>query len=366
MLYRSGFFWLMGTLLALLVIPGIASAKEEIPHIRLNFSQSSNHTALIVALALEDKHINDGYYVKSLLPKERYELRKDDTPIAILDLIIGKSATETGTMYAQKHLDMALCSLTGIIVAVDKKTPVRIVSPLILASGGLFTHTDIPATNWDSFIEYAKQVKEPIRIGYHSPNSAPIIIFRGALEAEGIVFTYDPYDMDAQVVLVDLKGTQNLHPALVSKQVEGAVASDPNPQAAVFRGYANYIEPLRKMPPENKWAEYPCCVISASQSLIDSNSEVVQHVVNFINASAKWCTENQETAGVTLANWIGIDPEIGKMLRPVYLQSFTDSWKQGADGYLGELNKSNYFTGILKEKSFSEIEDILIDYRFTR
>lgn len=92
--------------------PGLAA--DTIPHVRLNFSQSSNHTALIVALAQEEKFVNDGYYVTPLIPKERYELRKDDNPIAILDLIIGKSATETGTMYAQKHLDMALCSLTGL------------------------------------------------------------------------------------------------------------------------------------------------------------------------------------------------------------------------------------------------------------
>lgn len=256
--------------------------------------------------------------------------------------------------------------LDGIIVAIDKNTPVRIVSPLILASGGLFVHKDVPVESWEDFITHVKEAKEPLRIGYHSPNSAPIIILRGALDAEGVVYTNDPFDLNADIVLVDLKGTQNLHPALVSRQVDGAVASDPNPQTAEFRGYAKYIKPLRQMPPNDRWAEYPCCVISASQELIDSRPDVVQHVVSFINASAKWCTENQEEAGVILANWMGIDPKIGKMLRPVYLQNFTDSWKNGADGYLGELNKSNYFKDALKEKSFGEAEDILVDYRFTQ
>lgn len=363
--YKQSIICFIFFILAVMILPKPLFA-DDIPQIRLNYGHGPNHTALSVALALEDKYVQDGYYVHAIIPKERYELVKDGKPVAILNLIAGKSATETGTMYAQKHVDMALCSLTGIIVAVDKGTKVRIVSPLILATGGLVLHKDTPPADWDAFISYAKSQSKPLRIGYHSPNSAPVIIFRGALNAEGVTYTNDPFDTKANITLVDLKNTQNLHPALLSKQVDGAVGPDPFPQTCVFQGYGKFIKTLRDMPPAGKWATYPCCVVSASQDMLDNNPEVVQHVVNFINASSKWCTDNPEKAGMTAAGWMGLDPEVGKNLHPVHVQSFTDSWKDGADGFLMELNKANYFKGALKDKTFKEIDNILIDYRFVK
>ncbi|MDL2268177.1 ABC transporter substrate-binding protein, partial [Desulfovibrio sp. OttesenSCG-928-G15] len=341
-----------------------AAFAQDLPVIRVGYIFTTNHTPFMAAMAQGKDLTVDGYSLSPIIPKEKYELLKDGTPIAMLDILVAKSGSETSTLFAQNHLDMALCSITAILSGIDKGVPMKIVSPVVLASGGLVVLNDSPVNSWADFAAAAKAAKTPLKVGYHSPNSAPIIILEAAMRSEGLVVSSDPNNTEAQVVLVDLKGTTNMLPALASKQVDAVVGPEPFPQTAVFKKTGRIVEELRTMPPSGKWQEYPCCVVTASDAMIAKNPGLVRDFAHFISAANTWCNANLEKAGVLGAGWIGLPEEVGKMQRLRFLSSFTDNWKQGANGYLEVLNKAGYFKGGLKDKDFSQAESLLVDYGF--
>ena len=348
----------------LLLFSSSAAMAEKLPVIRVGYIFTTNHTPFMAAMSQGPKMAVGGYSLNPVIPKEKYELVKDGKPVAMLDILVVKSGSETSTLFAQKHLDMALCSITAILSGIDKGVPMKIVSPLVLASGGLVVLKDSSVNTWADFTARAKAAKQPLKIGYHSPNSAPIIILEAALRSEGITMSSDPNKADVNVTLVDLKGTTNLLPALASKQVDAVVGPEPFPQTAAFRGAGRVVEELRSMPPAGKWKEYPCCVVTASDAMIAEKPELVRHFAHFIAAANKWSNENLEQASTLGATWIGLPEEVGKMQQLRFLSEFTDNWKQGADGYLDVLNKAGYFKGSLKDKNFTQAENLLVDYRF--
>lgn len=350
---------------ALLLFLFCSSAlAADLPAIRVGYVFTTNHTPLMAAMSLGDDLTVGGYSLHPLLPKEKYELRKDGKAIAVLDILVTKSGSETATLFAQKHLDMSLASITAIITGIDKGAPMKIVSPLVLASGGLVVAKDSPVNDWAGFIKEVKASKQPVKIGYHSPNSSPIIILEAALRAEGVSTSSNPNATDARVILVDLKGLPNMLPALASKQVDAVVGPEPFPQTAVLKNSGKIIEELRDMPPAGKWKNYPCCVVAASNDMIADHPALVKEFVSFINAASAWANKNREQAGSVGAAWIGLPPELGRTSKLEFLQSFTQSWQEGAAGYLKVLNDSGYFKGSLKDKSFDEAKDLLLDTRF--
>jgi NitT/TauT family transport system substrate-binding protein len=350
--------------LLLLLIFALPATAQNLPVIRTGYIFTTNHTPFMAAMSQGTKMVVDGYSLNPIIPKEKYELLLDGKPLAMLDILVAKSGSETSTLFAQNHLDMALCSITAILSGIDKGVPMKIVSPVVLASGGLVALKDSPVNTWADFVAQAKAAKQPLKIGYHSPNSAPIIILEAALRSEGITTSSDPNNADANVTLVDLKGTTNLLPALASKQVDAVVGPEPFPQTAAFKGAGRVVEELRNMPPAGKWKEYPCCVVTASNAMIAEKSELVRHFARFIAAANKWSNKNLEKAATIGATWIGLPEQVGKMQHLRFLNTFTDNWKQGADGYLDVLNKAGYFKGALKDRNFKQAEDILVDYRF--
>lgn len=361
---RPVFVFNMVFCLAALLFSVFPAAAQPLPVIRIGYIFTTNHTPLMAAMAQGPKMAVDGYSLNPVIPKEKYDLLKNGKPLARLDILVVKSGSETSTLFAQKHLDMALCSVTAILSGIDKGVPMKIVSPMVLASGGLVVPKDSPVSTWAEFAAQAKAAKQPLKVGYHSPNSAPVIIFEAAARSEGLMVSSDPGNAEAQITLVDLKGTTNMLPALASKQVDAVVGPEPFPQTAVFKGTGRVAEELRSMPPAGKWKEYPCCVVTASDAMIAEKPELVREFVRFIAAANKWSNENLEQAGALGAAWIGLPEEVGKMQRLRFLDEFTEKWKQGADGYLEVLNKAGYFKGELKGKGFRQAEQALVDYRF--
>ena len=352
--------------IALAVLGAQSLTGAEVPQLKVGYIFTTNHTPLMVAMKLGDKFNAGGYTLSEVMAKEKYMLRKNGNDIAMLDILVTKSGSETATLFAQGNLDIGLASITAIMDGVDSKSPIKIVAPLILASGGLVVGKNSPVNDWAGFIAAIKSSKTPLNVGYHSPSSSPIIILEEALRSEGIRISYNPMDSKAQVILVDLKGTQNLLPALSSGQVFAAVGPDPFPPNAEVRGAGKGIIQLRDMPPAGKWTHYPCCVVSASDKLIASNPALVQEFVNFIISASRWCNDNQEQASILAAQWIGLSEDVGKLLRSTFLESFTDGWKDGADGFMEVLDQSGHFNGVLKGKSFRQSEDLLLDPRFLK
>jgi NitT/TauT family transport system substrate-binding protein len=305
-----------------------------------------------------------GVYLHALIPKEKYELLSDGKKMAILDFVANKSGAETATLFAQKHIDLAMASVTAIMAGIDKGTPIRILGPLQTEGMALVMPKDSPIGGWNDLLSFIKAAKEPVKIGYHSPTSAPKIVLEGALKDAGLKVTGDPNDLSAKVLLVDLKDTSNMIPALNSKQVEGIVGPSPFPEVAVTKGVGKIVVDLRNLPPEGYWHDFPCCVTAAREEIIAKDPEIVQKFVEMVARTNEWCNKNKAEAGALTAEWIGVPIEVGKASSLVFLPNFTEGWMRGAGIYMEILNKMGNFTGKLKDKKLEDAKPTLFDLRF--
>ena len=163
-----------------------------------------------------------------------------------------------------------------------------------------------------------------------------------------------------------LKGLGNVQASLASHQVDAFSAPVPHPQLAVQNGYGRILRELRELPPAGKWAEFPCCTVSATETFIAEHPDLVQHVVNFLAASGKWCTANPDEASVLAGSMLGLDPKNCRSALPVYISSMTESWLKGVEASMQVLDETGYIKNRLKGKSFDQVKDQLIDWRFCR
>lgn len=336
----------------------------EIPNLKVGYIFTTHHTPFMVALQKGEAFKSMGVYLRPVVAKDKYELVSNGKPIATLQLIVAKSGAETASLFARNQLDLAMASVTAIMAGVDKGTPMKILSPLQTEGMGLVVPKDSQLKDWNAFLAHAKKAKKPVKVGYHSPTSAPKIVLEGALKSSGIRVTEDPTNMSAQVLLVDLKETTNMVPALASRQVEAIVGPSPFPEVAVSRGVGRIIVDLRDLPPTGYWHDFPCCVTVASEQTIAKHPDVVQKFVELIARTNAWSNKHRIEAGTLTAEWIGLPADTAKASKLVFLPKFTKSWMHGADKYMTILNSMGNFTSRLKGKTINEVKPVLFDLRF--
>lgn len=337
---------------------------QDVPVLKVGYIFTTHHTPLMVAATKGDEFKAAGVHMHALIPKEKYELIADGKKIAILDLVVNKSGAETTTLFAQKHIDLAIASAPAIMAGIDKGTPLKMLSPLQTEGMALVMPKDSSIAGWNDLLAFIKESQKPVKIGYHSPTSAPKIVLEGALKEAGLKVTGDPNDLASNVLLVDLKDTSNMIPALNSKQVEGIVGPSPFPEVAVTKGVGKIVVDLRNLPPEGYWHDFPCCVTSARDEIIGKQPEIVKKFVEMIVRTNEWCNKNKAEAGALTAEWMGVPVEVGKASTLVFLTNFNDGWMRGAGIYLDILNKMGNFTGRLKDKRLENAKPILFDLQF--
>lgn len=353
-------------LVAALAVFFIASGAlaADVPTLKVGYIFTTHHTPFIVAAQKGEAFKDMGVYLRPVVAKDKYELVAGGKPIAVFQLIVTKSGSETAALFARNQLDLGMASVTAIMAGIDKKTPMKILSPLQTEGMGLVVPKDSPLKDWNSFLEHLKSTKKPVKIGYHSPTSAPRIVLEGALKQAGIKVTEDPNEQSAQVLLADLKETTNMIPALASKQVDAIVGPSPFPEVAVNRGVGRIIVDLRDLPPKGYWHDFPCCITVASDQTIARHPEVVQKFVELMAKTNAWCNKNKLEAGTLTAQWIGLPADTAKSSMLVFLPKFTQSWMKNADKLMSILNGMGNFKGQLKGKTIEEVKPILFDTLF--
>lgn len=343
----------------LLCLPVMALA--ELPAFKVGYIFTTHHSPFLVAAANSEIFKDQNVRLNPLVDRESYELVKNGKPIAILDLVVAKSGSETATLFAQKHLDMGIASITAIMAGIDKGIPMKIVCPLQTEGMALVAPKNSPLTGWDSLMERVKDAGEPFRIGFHSPTSAPKIVLEGALVQAGLRVTLDPSDMEADILLVDLKDTGNLLASLTSGQVDAVVGPSPFPEVAQTTGSGKVVINLADLPPAGQWSNFPCCVAVASEDMLQNHPEVVSAYVDLIRHANTWCNAHPQEAGEIAAKWIGLPPEAGRMSTLVFMNDFNENWMRGAGTYLDMLNRMHKFNGALKDKSIEQARPLLIE-----
>lgn len=354
---------LLGAALCALLLAAPASAAE-LPAYKLSYVRTTHHTPLLVAAMKGEEFKSFGTYLKPLIPREKYELVSGGKSIAVLDLVLAKSGSESATMFAQKQIDLAMASVTAIMAGIDKGTRMHIVAPLQTEGMAMVAPKDAKFGDFASFVAFAKAAKLPVKVGYHSPTSAPKILLERALKQAGLKVTEDPNDYTAKVLLVDLKETSNMLPALATRQVEAIVGPSPFPEQAVSKGAGKIAFDLRDMPPKGYWHDFPCCVVVASDDIIKANPQVVKALVDLTLKTNVWCNTHRPEVAQISSDWIGIDLAAAKASTLVFLPGFTQAWVRWAGVYMDLLDGMGNFKGSLKGKKIDDVKPLLFDFSF--
>lgn len=355
-----GLFMVMATVLS----AGQSMAEEKIPVLNMGYIFTTHHTPFIAAMAKNEEFKEFGVYLRPVVEKLKYELMDGDKPLALFNVIVNKSGSETTTMFAQGNMDMALASGTAIMAGIDQGTPMRMLCPTHVDGMGLVFPPQSTLKGWDQVAEFIKTSDQPVKIGYHSPTSAPRIIIEGALLQAGLTVTQDATQQDADVLLVDLKETSNFIPALTSGQIDAWVGPAPHPEVSELKNVGRIALDLRDLPPSGAWHNFPCCVMAARDAVIAEHPEVVGKTLELLAKSGQWCNEHKAEEGRIINAWTGAPAEAVEKSTIIYTTAATENWMRGQGTYLDILNGMHKFRGDLKDKSLSEVQDKLFDLRF--
>ncbi|MGI6487579.1 MAG: ABC transporter substrate-binding protein [Syntrophothermaceae bacterium] len=370
---------LVGVVLALLLIFALTitgcgnqnadtsgDGAREVPALNISYIFTNHQTPFVSAMYKGEEFKDKGTYLKEVVPKEKYELYSENGKVCKLNVIAAKSGSETASLFAQEHIDVGLASATAVISAIDRGTPIKILSPVQTEGLALVFPQGSEVTDWDAFVNYVKSSKQPVKIGYHSPTSAPKMVFEAALFDAGMKITQDANDAAADILLVDLKETSNLIPSLTGKQVDGWVGPSPFPEVALNEGIGQIVVQLRDLPPEGKWHDTPCCVVAASDKAIANHPEELRALMTLLAHNSDWCNHNLEEAADITSQWMGISKEAAEKSKLKYTADPSDSWKEAIGVYLKTLDTMNKFDGQLKGKDLKEAESLLFDFQFVQ
>ncbi len=339
----------------------VSAFAADLPVLKTGFIFTTHHTPFLVACSQGENLKEMGVWLKEVEPRVAYELMKGDKAVALLDLVVCKNGAESATLIAQKHMDLGLGSVTAIMAGVDKGIDMKIICPLQTEGMGLIAPKGSDVKTIDDFVALVKKSQDPVIVGFHSPTSAPKIVFEAAMRNLGFKVSLDPADRTADILLSDLKETSNLLAALTAKQVDAVVGPSPFPEIAVTKGAGQLLCSLRDLPPVGKWQDFPCCVAVASAEVMADQPQAVQAYVDLLVGANQWSNDHRQEAGAIAAEWLGLPAEAGRMSNLIFLNDFNKGWLAGADRYLKMLNDMNKLNGSIKGKTIDECRDLLID-----
>ncbi|SCY61563.1 CmpA/NrtA family ABC transporter substrate-binding protein [Desulfoluna spongiiphila] len=352
-------------LMALCIGSAVHAAQKKLPSLYMGYIFTTHHTPLMVAAIKGEAFKASGAYLAPMVPKQKYKLMAaDGTPLAVINLIVSKNGSETATLFAMNRLDLGLASSTAFMSGIDKGTKVKILCPLHVDGLSMVFPKGRNIHGYDEVAAAIKASRLPFKIGYHSPTSAPRIVFEGAFRKAGFTTTGNPNDINADILMVDLKSTANLIPALVSGQVDCWVGPAPHPAVAAFREVGYVALNSRDLPPRGQWTDFPCCVMGASEELIATRPDVVQSITGLMTAASNWSNAKKAETAEISATWIGVPAPAVEKSSIIYTTDPTKNWLKGEAIFLSMLNSMNKFSGVLKGTDLKTAAPILYDFSF--
>lgn len=362
----------LGLLILSIILIGCSNDKEavdgdsknEIPTLKVGYIFTNHQTPLMVAAEKGEEFKENGVYLKEIAERQKYALIENDKTLANIELVVTKSGSETMTMMGQGHIDMGLASSAACITAIDKGTKIKILNPVHTEGIGLVTSKESSINDWDDFKKAAQESDSPIKVGYHSPTSAPVILFEAALSDSNLTGTYDPVNMDADILFVDLKGTNNLIPALTSNQVDAWVGPSPYPELSVTEGVGKIVLDMKHLPPEGKWHDFPCCVTSATEAVIEKNPEVVEAFSKLLTSAADYSEKHKDEAAKITSDFTGVSEEAAKMATIKYTTDPSKIWVENVGLIFEALKKANKLSDDFVDRDYESIKEEIYDFSF--
>ncbi|WP_051188412.1 ABC transporter substrate-binding protein [Proteocatella sphenisci] len=333
---------------------------KEVPTINLSWGNEMHTGIMYLPFIAPELFENESVRINPL-SEDMGELQVDGQTIANIKRIVTKGGSECATMMGQESLDIALTSSTAMMTAYDVDAGVSILSPIQCDGVAITAKVDAPYNTFLEFVEYAKNAEQPVKAGYHSAISSPRVVLESAMKDAGLNVTEDPSDFKADVLMVDLKGVQNLVPSLSSGQVEMWAGPAPHPQNAEENGVGKIISTLNELP-EGKWADFPCCCYAARNIIIEEHPEVIEALGQVITYTADYANNNQEATGEMLAEIVGVEKDILPKSMIVYGTDPNETFINGINIYYDAMKEMGKFSGKLIENDFETAKETFFNF----
>jgi NitT/TauT family transport system substrate-binding protein len=323
--------------------------------------------ALDMAVETPETFCPKGLIVKKIVDKKRYELFKDGKALATLQIIKVGGGSKMPTALAQNVIDVGYGGTAPVLAAIDKGSPIKLISPL-QSKGDMFVlDPKFPANSWSEFVRFLKKSDKPVRIGYKNPIAVAKIIFENALTHEGVVFSSDVTDSNAKVQLINVKGGGKLNSSLSNGVVSGYVGNNPFPSIGEEKKILKIICDLEELPPGN-FKNHPCCCIAAVTPIPKDQAEAVGVLLDLNRSAVKLINNNPKKAAKIASRWIGTSEvvEVKSVAASSYSMDASPEWHKSMAVWVNAMNKLGFFTKKLDSLSEDEIGKKAYDFKLLK
>ncbi|SMB99313.1 NitT/TauT family transport system substrate-binding protein [Thermanaeromonas toyohensis ToBE] len=359
-------FVLLTLLLSILIWSTSCSKKEvkdssssKIPTINFAYITSDHHTPLFIALS-EWQKFRDKYdlYLQPVQEREWYDFYADGRKVARVKLISTKQGPDIQRLMAQGNVDIGITGVQALILSVDKGLGAKLISPLQTGGNLLIVKKELPANNWQEFVELVKGKKKQLKIGHPGAQTIASIIFRAALKEEGISFSDDVQDRKADIIFIDMKGHSNLAAAITNHIVDGLIGAEPFPTLAIHEGVAKKVTKLELLPPKGRWKNHACCAVEATDDIIAQHRDLVQKLEELLILATQETNQNRDRAAKVAANWLGVSEEVER--EAIQSVNFTTEpspdWRQSVSTFAQIMDEMGLLSGQLHNLPSDQLE----------
>ena len=173
---------------------GIKVPQGENKTFNMGYLLAADHAALFVAVKDSD-YFNKTYGI-ALVPQDPTAARPNlvdlivnGTKVATINLVPGDAGPQLMQLAATNAIQTSYVGVPPAIAAIDKGTPIKILSPVDTEGSALVVVADAPVTDWNSFIVWAKQraaAGNPLKIAAPGKGSIQDVMLQSALKESGI------------------------------------------------------------------------------------------------------------------------------------------------------------------------------------
>jgi NitT/TauT family transport system substrate-binding protein len=340
-------------------------AAVDLPTLRIGYIFSDHSLLSMVAAQKAEEFRGRGAYLETITNREEYRLiASDGNPVAKIEMVVTNSGGEAANMLAQNQLDLSMFSVTVVMSGRDRNIPIKVLGPAHLEGNSLVFHVDTGVRNWATLEDFIRQSSEPVRIGYISPSSSATVIIKTALTVNGISFTEDADDRNAEVLLVNLRSTANFMTALSSGQVHGWIGPSPFPMVAEHQQVGRIALDSSELPPDGYFADFPCCAVVAREAILESAPRAIETYLQLLHHTADFINNNRDEAATIISEWTGVPEEAARRSTVHYTVKPTAGWLRGAEVLYDFLSDTGHFEGRMKDLDFDQVRSEVFDFRF--
>lgn len=340
-------------------------AFSAVPMVRMAYILSDHHAPLIVAAANGGRFQQEyGLWLKPLNQGKLYELTDNSGRLARVQLIPTKKGPDVEKLVAQGSVDIAISGTQAILMTVDRGVDSHIISPLQTAGNVFVVDKRLDMNDWASFVSHVKGQGRQFKIGMPGPHTVAAIIFRSALDHEGIGYTENAGDKKADVLFINMKGHGNLVAALSNNITQGIIGAQPFPAVTIDRGVGRLILNLQDVPPNHRWRDHACCSLEATVPFMKNQAQLAQKMLTLMALSTDLCQKQKEVTAKACSAWLGVPVSVESVAMDTlsYTTDPTEHWRHSVGLYAQTMDHMSMFNGKLKGAQGAELEGKAFDF----